>query len=145
MKKLFFFSVFNKLLLMAIWIGILHLNCFRTNLCWRGWWLLVAWLLFYISYCFYMFDPNLTFSLFVFLSSISYPECQCDPQGSLSAVCDPNGGHCDCRPNVVGKNCDKCAPGTYGFGPSGCKRMSLFGLKLKVFIASQVHFLLLPN
>ncbi|XP_073475778.1 laminin subunit beta-1 [Aquarana catesbeiana] len=48
-------------------------------------------------------------------------ECQCDPQGSLSAVCDPNGGHCDCRPNVVGQNCDKCAPGTYGFGPSGCK------------------------
>ncbi|XP_053321439.1 laminin subunit beta-1 [Spea bombifrons] len=48
-------------------------------------------------------------------------ECKCNPQGSLSTVCDPNGGQCQCRPNVVGKNCDRCAPETYGFGPSGCK------------------------
>uniref|UniRef100_A0A8C5LZ45 Laminin subunit beta 1 n=1 Tax=Leptobrachium leishanense TaxID=445787 RepID=A0A8C5LZ45_9ANUR len=48
-------------------------------------------------------------------------ECKCDPQGSLSTVCDPNGGQCQCRPNIVGIHCDKCAPGTYGFGPSGCK------------------------
>ncbi|XP_053572558.1 laminin subunit beta-1 [Bombina bombina] len=48
-------------------------------------------------------------------------ECQCDPQGSLSSVCDPHGGKCQCRPNVIGRNCDRCAPGTYGFGPSGCK------------------------
>lgn len=48
--------------------------------------------------------------------------CECDPQGSLSSVCDPNGGQCQCRPNVVGRKCDRCAPGTFGFGPSGCKR-----------------------
>ena len=48
--------------------------------------------------------------------------CECDPQGSLSSVCDPNGGQCQCRPNVVGRRCDRCAPGTFGFGPSGCKR-----------------------
>ncbi|XP_005853017.1 PREDICTED: laminin subunit beta-1-like [Myotis brandtii] len=47
--------------------------------------------------------------------------CECDPQGSLSSVCDPNGGQCQCRPNVVGRTCDRCAPGTFGFGPSGCK------------------------
>lgn len=60
---------------------------------------------------------------FIVLLFLFYPECQCDPQGSLSAVCDPNGGQCQCRPNVVGRKCDKCAPGTYGFGPNGCKRM----------------------
>ncbi|XP_028254427.1 laminin subunit beta-1b isoform X2 [Parambassis ranga] len=48
--------------------------------------------------------------------------CQCDPQGSLSAVCDSSGGQCECRPNVVGRNCDHCAPSTFQFSPAGCKQ-----------------------
>ncbi|XP_030061842.1 laminin subunit beta-2 isoform X2 [Microcaecilia unicolor] len=47
--------------------------------------------------------------------------CQCDPQGSLSSVCDINGGQCRCKANVIGRQCERCAPGTYGFGPAGCK------------------------
>ncbi|VDN07204.1 unnamed protein product [Thelazia callipaeda] len=46
--------------------------------------------------------------------------CECDPTGSLSGICAAKGGQCDCKPNVVGRRCDKCAVGTYGFGPSGC-------------------------
>lgn len=49
-----------------------------------------------------------------------YPACQCDPQGSLSGECDKVGGQCRCKPNVIGRRCDQCAPGTYGFGVSGC-------------------------
>ncbi|CAL8370158.1 unnamed protein product [Lota lota] len=46
--------------------------------------------------------------------------CQCDPQGSVSADCEKVGGQCLCKPNVIGRRCDQCAPGTYGFGPQGC-------------------------
>lgn len=47
--------------------------------------------------------------------------CQCDPQGSLSSECSPHGGQCPCKPAVAGRRCDLCAPGYYGFGPSGCQ------------------------
>uniref|UniRef100_A0A8D0V8T2 Laminin subunit beta-1 n=1 Tax=Sus scrofa TaxID=9823 RepID=A0A8D0V8T2_PIG len=63
---------------------------------------------------------NIIFSISALLHQTGLA-CECDPQGSLSSVCDPNGGQCQCRPNVVGRKCDRCAPGTFGFGPSGCK------------------------
>ncbi|KAG7166952.1 Laminin subunit beta-1-like, partial [Homarus americanus] len=47
--------------------------------------------------------------------------CQCDGTGSYSSICSSLGGQCDCKPNVVGRRCDRCAPGTFGFGPEGCK------------------------
>ncbi|XP_037130494.1 laminin subunit beta-2 [Syngnathus acus] len=46
--------------------------------------------------------------------------CQCDLQGSLSSECDRVGGQCRCKPNVMGRRCDQCTPGTYGFGVNGC-------------------------
>lgn len=48
-------------------------------------------------------------------------ECSCDSTGSSSALCDPLGGQCKCKPNVIGRRCNRCAPGFYGFGPDGCK------------------------
>ncbi|NXJ62559.1 LAMB2 protein, partial [Rostratula benghalensis] len=47
--------------------------------------------------------------------------CLCDPQGSLSAECQPQGGQCRCKPNVMGRRCHRCFPGTFGFGPGGCR------------------------
>ncbi|XP_054000952.1 laminin subunit beta-1 isoform X1 [Hylaeus anthracinus] len=46
--------------------------------------------------------------------------CECNPTGSHSLLCENYGGMCPCKPNVVGRRCDRCAPGTYGFGPEGC-------------------------
>ncbi|KAI6236382.1 Laminin subunit beta-1 [Aphelenchoides besseyi] len=46
--------------------------------------------------------------------------CECDATGTVSGVCTPTGGQCECKPNVVGRTCDRCAVGTYGFGPNGC-------------------------
>ncbi|XP_001607740.1 laminin subunit beta-1 [Nasonia vitripennis] len=46
--------------------------------------------------------------------------CECNPTGSHSLICSNYGGNCQCKPNVVGRSCDHCAPGTYGFGPEGC-------------------------
>ncbi|XP_066582072.1 laminin subunit beta-1 [Prorops nasuta] len=46
--------------------------------------------------------------------------CECNPTGSHSLLCQHYGGICPCKQNVVGRRCDRCAPGTYGFGPEGC-------------------------
>ncbi|CAB4003565.1 Hypothetical predicted protein [Paramuricea clavata] len=46
--------------------------------------------------------------------------CDCDRNGSTSAVCDKFGGQCPCRQNVVGRKCDKCIGGYTGF--PNCRR-----------------------
>lgn len=34
--------------------------------------------------------------------------CGCHEKGSLSGVCHPESGRCDCRPHVTGQRCDQC-------------------------------------
>ncbi|KAK3579401.1 hypothetical protein CHS0354_029709 [Potamilus streckersoni] len=62
---------------------------------------------------------KLTFSISAIIHQKAL-ECDCDLTGSLSFECDPVGGQCQCKSNVVGRRCDQCAPGTYGFGLNGC-------------------------
>lgn len=42
-------------------------------------------------------------------------DCDCYAQGSLSFTCDPFGGQCPCRENIIGRTCTACRPGYYGF------------------------------
>ncbi|KAM9681305.1 laminin subunit beta-2-like isoform 1-T1 [Dama dama] len=50
--------------------------------------------------------------------------CECHLQGSLSTECAQLGGQCPCRPNITGRTCDLCLPGTFGLGPTGCRECS---------------------
>ncbi|XP_064417542.1 laminin subunit beta-4 [Latimeria chalumnae] len=47
-------------------------------------------------------------------------QCRCNPQGSVSPICSKFGGQCQCKTNVIGRCCDTCTTGSYGFGPNGC-------------------------
>ncbi|KAL3869382.1 hypothetical protein ACJMK2_042067 [Sinanodonta woodiana] len=45
--------------------------------------------------------------------------CSCDQCGSVS--CDNRNGACICKPDVIGTNCDRCAPNNWGFNScNGC-------------------------
>ncbi|XP_071835637.1 laminin subunit alpha-like isoform X2 [Apostichopus japonicus] len=41
--------------------------------------------------------------------------CDCNPSGSLGFTCERIGGQCPCRDFVLGRQCDRCAIGYYGF------------------------------
>ncbi|XP_060070524.1 usherin-like [Ylistrum balloti] len=45
--------------------------------------------------------------------------CQCNPQGSTSRFCNTQSGMCSCKDNIVGRQCDQCAPGFHNFA-QGC-------------------------
>uniref|UniRef100_A0A670J355 Laminin subunit beta 4 n=1 Tax=Podarcis muralis TaxID=64176 RepID=A0A670J355_PODMU len=45
---------------------------------------------------------------------------QCHPQGSMNSNCEKLGGQCQCKPNVMGRCCDKCSAGSHSFGSQGC-------------------------
>ncbi|XP_076023918.1 laminin subunit alpha-2 [Genypterus blacodes] len=40
--------------------------------------------------------------------------CQCHTNGSVTEVCNQDNGQCQCRENVVGRQCDECMPLTHG-------------------------------
>lgn len=48
--------------------------------------------------------------------------CDCDRTGSMDVACDTYGGQCRCKPNVIGRRCDRCAAGFHNFGPNGCEQ-----------------------
>ncbi|XP_037773880.1 laminin subunit alpha-like, partial [Penaeus monodon] len=42
-------------------------------------------------------------------------ECECDFYGSESFECEEFGGQCPCRRNVIGRKCNRCKTGFFGF------------------------------
>lgn len=44
--------------------------------------------------------------------------CECNPQGTLGEEpleCELFGGQCRCRENVIGRQCNRCKTGFFGF------------------------------
>lgn len=41
--------------------------------------------------------------------------CHCNVEGSSSFECDKFGGQCPCKPNIIGRRCEICKTGFYGF------------------------------
>ncbi|KAL6049169.1 hypothetical protein STEG23_034897, partial [Scotinomys teguina] len=70
------------------------------------------------------FCKNSARSLVAFYHNGALP-CECHPVGATSRHCSPDGGQCPCRPNVIGRQCTRCATGHYGFPhckPCNCGR-----------------------
>uniref|UniRef100_A0A8C3JMH8 Laminin subunit alpha 3 n=1 Tax=Calidris pygmaea TaxID=425635 RepID=A0A8C3JMH8_9CHAR len=54
--------------------------------------------------------------------------CNCSERGVVNVAspeCEKTNGQCKCKPGIKGRQCDRCAPGTYGFPnclPCNCNR-----------------------
>ncbi|KAM9752098.1 laminin subunit alpha-5 isoform 2-T2 [Menidia menidia] len=53
-------------------------------------------------------------SLSAFFNNGALP-CGCHEAGAQSDTCQQFGGQCQCRPNVIGRDCSMCATGFWGF------------------------------
>ncbi|XP_054528112.2 laminin subunit alpha-3 isoform X4 [Pan troglodytes] len=60
------------------------------------------------------FCKNSARSLVAFYHKGALP-CECHPTGATGPHCSPEGGQCPCQPNVIGRQCTRCATGHYGF------------------------------
>ncbi|XP_066558405.1 laminin subunit alpha-5 isoform X2 [Amia ocellicauda] len=60
------------------------------------------------------FCKNSAISLSAFFNNGALP-CGCHEVGAVSTTCDSFGGQCRCRPNVIGRDCSRCATGYWGF------------------------------
>uniref|UniRef100_U3K7L1 Laminin subunit alpha 5 n=1 Tax=Ficedula albicollis TaxID=59894 RepID=U3K7L1_FICAL len=53
-------------------------------------------------------------SLSLFYNNGAQP-CRCHEAGARGSQCQPFGGQCPCRSNVIGRECSRCATGYWGF------------------------------
>ncbi|KAM4529659.1 laminin subunit alpha-2 isoform 2-T2 [Fundulus diaphanus] len=53
------------------------------------------------------------------ITSKNCQPCHCHTNGSVSDVCNKENGQCQCKENVIGRQCDKCMPQTHGITTGG--------------------------
>ena len=63
-----------------------------------------------------LFCRQALYSLSAAFNKQAYP-CLCDVKGSINPndQCEPYGGQCFCKPNVIGRQCNRCRTGYWGF------------------------------
>lgn len=71
-------------------------------------------------------------SLSAFFNNGALP-CGCHEAGAESDTCQPFGGQCQCRPNVIGRDCSQCATGYWGF--PNCRRELPRGVSVSVCVS----------
>uniref|UniRef100_A0A4W2BS50 Basement membrane-specific heparan sulfate proteoglycan core protein n=1 Tax=Bos indicus x Bos taurus TaxID=30522 RepID=A0A4W2BS50_BOBOX len=72
--------------------------------------------------------------------------CECHGQGSLSAVCHPETGLCECKPHVTGQRCDQCLYGYYGLETGlGCLPCNCSAGSLSDDCTPEGHCLCVPG
>lgn len=47
--------------------------------------------------------------------------CDCYPVGSFSRACERQSGQCQCKPGVIGRQCDRCDNPFAEVSPNGCE------------------------
>lgn len=47
--------------------------------------------------------------------------CECYPLGSFSRACDRDSGQCQCKPGVIGRQCDRCDNPFAEVSANGCE------------------------
>ncbi|KAM6455807.1 laminin subunit alpha-5 isoform 2-T2 [Liasis olivaceus] len=60
------------------------------------------------------FCQDSAISISLFYNNGAEP-CHCHEAGAISSQCEPFGGQCACRSNVIGRECSHCATGYWGF------------------------------
>lgn len=50
--------------------------------------------------------------------------CNCNSWGMASEECDEETGQCNCKPDVIGKDCSICVKKNYVLSSKGCIRKS---------------------
>ncbi|XP_035729977.1 laminin subunit alpha-like isoform X2 [Vespa mandarinia] len=69
---------------------------------------------FYVNVTEEGFCKDSIFSLTANYNNHALP-CNCDIYGTTSFECEKFGGQCPCKPNIIGRRCEICKTGYYGF------------------------------